>query len=140
MTSPTNGDGVVSLLRETANAIAHLLSSHLKLLRLELLNDLTLVGRRATMLIGFGALTTIGYVLIALGIAASVQPVCGWAATLLILGALHFCGGGVGMLVVIKQLKALELFEHSTHAASDSANALQKSERENVPPEVDCAR
>lgn len=99
-----NPDGLAAQLRAAADAVSRLFASHLKLARLELVEEANAIGSRAPALLGFALVASVGYLFVALGIADLLLPVTGTAGTLLLLGAAQLLGGGTMLVVVVKQL------------------------------------
>jgi hypothetical protein len=128
MSTQNNGDGIANLLRGTADAMGHLFGAHLKLARLELIGDARTVGQRIASILCFALLATIGYAFLAIAAVAALQITVGWATAFLLLGALHLVLGGIGVAVGIKKLKAIDLLDRTTQAASQSVATLSAGE------------
>ncbi len=125
----TNGDGIAMHVRGTADAVGQLLAGHLKLARLELVNDASLIGRRAVFVGAFAFVGAVGYVFFALGAAELLWHVWGWAPALLFLGALQVLGGGFGAFLTMRRLRSVEVFDRTAHAARHSM-AMVHTKRE----------
>ena len=119
--STANGNSLAAL----THAAGELFSGHLKLARLEALVDASAIGRHVAVAACFAGLAAIGYVFAALGAAVLAQPILGWAATLLLLGALQLLVGSIGIYSAIMRLKSLAVFQRSAQAAGQSLAALR---------------
>ncbi len=83
--SPGN-EGIATLLRGTADAMGQLLAGHLKLARLELVEDAKAMGRPAILVAICAMLAAVGYGLVMLGLAAALRPLTGWPLAFSLLG------------------------------------------------------
>jgi uncharacterized membrane protein YqjE len=135
MSTQNNGDGIAALLRGTADAMGHLFGAHLKLARLELMGDARTVGQRIASILCFAILTTLGYAFLALAAVAALQTTVGWTTAFLVMGALHFILGGVGVAIGLRKLKAIDLLDRTTQAATQSVATL--SAGESATPDVE---
>lgn len=138
MITQNNGDGIAAMLRGTADAMGHLFGAHLKLARLELMGDARTVGQRVASILCFALLTTLGYAFIALAVVAALQTTIGWAPAFLLVGGVHVVLGGVGVAIALRKLKAIDLLNRTTQAASQSVATL--SAGEGVAPDVEHIR
>jgi Putative Actinobacterial Holin-X, holin superfamily III len=130
MNSQDNDEGFGNLLRGTADAAGRLLASHLELARLELIEGASKIARPASAVALFAILTTIGYALLVLGIAAWLQPKLGWAVALLLLGTPHILLGGVGTLLALRRFEALQLTSGTDLRNAESMTTLPPGVRE----------
>lgn len=129
---PPGNESIATLLKGTADAMGHLLAGHLKLARLELVEDAKAMGRPAAV-VGLSALlAVIGYGLVVLGLAAILRPYLGWAGALFLLGAIHLVVGGLAAWLAVRRLRAVKVLDESSHEATDSmaklgpGNAMEK--------------
>jgi hypothetical protein len=120
-----SGDGIAALLKGTADAMGHLLAGHLKLARLELMEDAQAVGGPAALVAAFAALAILGYGLVVLGLAATLRPYLGWPGALFLLGGLHLAGGGIGARRGLRRLKAVKVLDESTQEATGSLATIR---------------
>ena len=140
MTGRAPGADISTVLRGTADALGQLLASHLKLARLELIDNAGAVGRRVAVAASFAVLGAVGYVLVALGVAALLQPAMGWARALLLVGALHLLVGALGALIAVRRLQAIEVLDSTAQAVSASVATLRPSEPETGPIALEAPR
>ncbi len=111
-------DGVVGLVRETADALGRLTVQHLRLARLEIKADLRVMGRQAGLIAVLAALVTVGYGLTMAGLAFVLGDGTAVGIPLLVIGAVHIAGAGVGILIAMSRLRRL----HLMNATADEMN------------------
>ena len=121
--SPGN-EGIATLLRGTADAMGQLLAGHLKLARLELVEDAKAMGRPAILVAICAMLAAVGYGLVMLGLAAALRPLTGWPLAFSLLGGLHLMAGALGAWLALSRLKAVKVLDESAQKASDSMVTL----------------
>src|SRR5688572_462746 len=98
------GEGLVRLVRDTADRLGHLIGQHFKLARLELMVDLREVGRRAGLMALLAPLALVGYALGMAGIAVLIGGATQVGAALVGVGLVHVVGSGVGVAIELKRL------------------------------------
>lgn len=92
-------DGVVDLLRETADGLGRLIAEHVSLAKLELLADVRRVGRRLRLILLAVPFLVLGYGMLWLAAAVALGRVIGLARALLVVGALHMVVGVAALAV-----------------------------------------
>jgi hypothetical protein len=123
-TSSAAGDGVLALVRQTAEGLADLLGKHLKLARLEFTDDLLKVVTRARLIVVLGALLGVGYALAMAGLAVFVggnRPV---GTSLLIIGGMHVGVCSVWLLSAVRRLGGMQLMDDTSGEAQRSFATL----------------
>ena len=134
---PAGNEGIATLLKGTADAMGHLLAGHLKLARLELVEDAKAMGRPAIIVATCAMLAAVGYGLVMLGLAATLQPLTGWPLAFLLLGGLHLVGSALGAWLALRRLKAVKVLDDSSQKASDSMVTLATATGEPDRPQTD---
>jgi multidrug transporter EmrE-like cation transporter len=117
-------DGIVTLLKETADRFGHLISVHLKLTRLELLADIKAYGQRVAILAAFIPFVFLGYALVCLGLAVELSRWLGLGGALFLVGGVHLFGAAAATLLAIRKLQGMHLMHESTHEANESVSSL----------------
>jgi hypothetical protein len=122
-TNPTEKpDGVVQLVRQTADGLVDLIGQHLKLARLELTADLLAAARSARATVLFALLATVGYALAMAGLALLFGGRHDVALALLAVGLVHIGIGGLGVL--FRASRRTRLMSASAHEAKRSLATL----------------
>lgn len=119
-----DGDGLVNLLRVTADDFDCLMAAHVKLARVELLADVKSLGRRLTMLAVLIATAFLGYSILWLGLAVVLSGWFDLAEALLLVGGLHLLGATGALLVAVRSLRNTNLMPETTYEANQSASTL----------------
>jgi Putative Actinobacterial Holin-X, holin superfamily III len=108
MVRPHSGDetdGIISLVKETADGLGHLIADHIKLARVEIVSDAKTYSRQVGLLALAGAFAVFGYLFVWIAAALALGRVIGGAAAFLIVGLLHVIGGVLGLMAVMRRLK-----------------------------------
>jgi hypothetical protein len=114
------GEGVLALARQTAEGLADLVGSHLKLARLEFTEDLLKVITRARLIAVLSALVMVGYALVMAGLAVFLSGTRAVGVSLLVVGGTHVGICGLGLLSAARRLGGLHLMD-------DSSGEVQRS-------------
>jgi putative superfamily III holin-X len=121
---PPGNEGIATMLKGTADAMGHLLAGHLKLARLELVEDAKALGPPAAVVAVAALLAVIGYGLVVLGLAAILRPLLGTPGALFLLGGVHLAVGGAAAWLAVGRMKRVKVLDESTHEASGSMATL----------------
>lgn len=92
-------------LREIVDALSELISQHIKLARVELKEDARELGTQVGKLAAFLPLIVVGYALLCVAGALFLHRYLPIDAAFLIVAALNFAVGGVGILLAVRRLK-----------------------------------
>jgi hypothetical protein len=117
-------EGVLELIRQTAEGLADLLGKHLKLARLEFTGDLLKVASRARLILVLGALLAVGYALAMAGLAVCVGGNRAVGVSLLILGGVHLGPCSLGLRAVVRRLGGMQLMDDTSGEAQRSFATL----------------
>jgi len=123
------GDGIIALVRETADGLGKLIADHVKLARVELVSDARFYVRDLAVMAAAGLVLLVGYVLgllaagMALGRAINNTPLA-FAAV----AALHLIAGAIGIVVAAKRAKRVRLMHDTAEEVSRSVSALRGRE------------
>jgi hypothetical protein len=119
-------DGVVGLLKETADGLGQLIADHIKLARLELATDARSYGRGVATLITAGAVLALGYAFAWLAIAFALARLWGAPIAFAAVAVLHLIGGAIAVSTAVKRMKSTRLMHESASEASRSVTALTR--------------
>jgi hypothetical protein len=117
-------DGVVQLVRQTADDLVDLVGQHLKLARLELTADLLAAARSARATVLLALLATVGYALAMAGLALLVGGRRDVAVAFVAVGLVHIGIGGLGVLFRANRARGTRLMSASAHEAKRSLATL----------------
>jgi hypothetical protein len=125
-TNAIGSDGIVDLLRETADGVGRLIRDHVHLARVEVVTDARRFGRRSAWLIVFAPLALAGWGTVGLAAAAYLAPRVGAPAALLLVGGVQLAIGALGIAVVARRLRRRPAIMNGTAAAEtkQTLNAL----------------
>jgi hypothetical protein len=113
-------DGVIGLMRETADALGRLTVQHLRLARLEIKADLRAMGLQAGLIAVLFALGIVGYGLTMAGLAAFLGNSTAVGIPLLLIGIAHVVAAGIGILVAIARLRRMRLMNVTADQVNQS--------------------
>ena len=123
------GDGIIALVRETADGLGKLIADHVKLARVELVSDARFYVRDLAVMAAAGVVLLVGYVVgllaagLALGRAINNTPLA-FAAV----AAVHLIAGAIGLVVGAKRAKRVRLMHDTAEEVSRSVSALRGRE------------
>ena len=121
------GEGLIGLLRETADSLGQLIADHVKLARIELAADAKSYGRGLTTLLIAVLVLTIGYAFAWTAIALVLVRYWGAPVAFGAVAAIHVAGGGMGLAAALRRMQRTRLMRESATEASRSVTALAHS-------------
>ena len=99
-------EGIVDILRDTADSMGSLVAEHVKLAKLELVTDARRLAHRAALLLLAIPILVLGYGMLWLGGAMALGRIIGTAEALLLVGGLHVVAGAATLLVASRRRQA----------------------------------
>jgi len=126
MATAQESDGIIALVRETADGLGQLIADHVKLARVELASDARFYVRDLTVLVIAGLVLFLGYAIacvaagLALGRAMHNTPLAFGAVA-----ALHLIAGAIGVVLAAKRAKRVRLMHDTAEEVSRSVSALR---------------
>ncbi|HXJ23214.1 MAG TPA: phage holin family protein [Polyangia bacterium] len=117
-------EGVVGLLRETADGLGQLVADHIKLARLELAADMRSYGQGVAMLAIAGVVLLLGYAFAWLAVALTLARLWGAPIAFGAVAALHLIAGAIAVSTALKRMKGTRIMRDSAHEVSRSVDAL----------------
>lgn len=124
MNGNEDSDGIVALLKETADGFGRLMANHLKLARLELFADVKTLVRRIAIMAVVVALIFLGYALSCLGLAVVASRWLGLSGSLFLLGGVHLVGSVTVLLFAVRKIHGMHLMHETAYEASQSVSTL----------------
>jgi len=119
-------DGVVGLLKETADGLGQLIADHIKLARLELTADARSYGQGMATLVIATLVLVLGYTFAWVAIALALGRLWGAPIAFAAVGVLHLVAGGIAVSSAVKRMKNTRLMRESANEASRSVSALAR--------------
>ena len=118
------GDGIISLVRETADGLGRLIAEHIRLARIEMAADAKQYGRKVALLVGAGGVIAVGYVFAWIAAALALSRAIGAPLAFLAVAVLHVAGGGIGLAAVAGKLRQARLMDGTRSEVNRSVSAL----------------
>ncbi len=122
-----DGDGIVTLLKETADGFGRLMAAHVKLARLELLADIRTFSRRLTTLVAGISIAFLGYALVCMGLAVTLSRWIDLAGALFLVGGMNLVGAAVTLIVAVRRMRSTNPMSETAHEAGQSVATLTSS-------------
>lgn len=124
-----DGEGIVSLIKETADGFGQLIADHIKLARLELLVELKTHGRQVAAIALIIPLIFLGYGMVCVAVSLVLSKSIGLPAGLFVVGGVHAAAGVVGAAIAASKLKRANLMRETTSAVTRSVATLSAPAR-----------
>lgn len=125
--------GLAALVARLTEGFSKLVTQHLALARVELLEDARSMGMDVALIAAFVPFILVGYALLCGALVALLAPPLGWAGALALVGALNLVGGIVGVLRAAGRLKSLRVMDGTTAELNRSVTALAQQPSAVVP-------
>lgn len=119
-----DGEGIISLVRETADGLGHLIADHIKLARLELVSDVKSYGRQSVLLVVMSAFLALGYALGAVGLALVLSQFWGPVIAFFAVAGFHVLVGAIGLGVALRNLGRTSLMDETLSEVGRSVSTL----------------
>lgn len=135
-------DGIIGLVRETADGLGELIADHIKLARTEIVAEAKTFGRQATVLLVAGLVLAIGYALACVAAALALAPWLGAPLAFVCVGALHGLAGAIAVATAVRRIRRTRLLGETVAEVGRSVKALApeadgralEPRRESLPP------
>src|SRR5687768_4239428 len=117
-TPPRSADGrrdtgISALLGNLADGFSKLVTQHIALARMELTEDLKVLGMNAAKIAAFVPFVLLGYTFLMVAVSAWIATRLGWAAGFAIVGGAHVVIGGIGIAIAASRLKGRQVLDAS---------------------------
>jgi hypothetical protein len=99
------GDGLIALVKETADGLGRLIADHIKLARTEIMADARSYGRDVGVLGAAVFVLALGYALACVAGALALGRVIGAPLAFAGVGALHLVAGGIGLGAALRAMR-----------------------------------
>lgn len=117
-------DGIIALVKETADGFGHLIAEHVKLARLELVADAKASGRKIAVIALIVPILFIGYAVACVGLAILLAPSLGTPGAFFLVGGGHVFLGGVAIAIAARRLSQVQPLRETVHEVGRSVEAI----------------
>ncbi len=116
--------GLTAILGRMTEGFSRLVTQHLTLARVELVEDLRGLGKDTALIAAGIPFVLLGYTFLCGAVAALLAPAVGWAGALALVGGLNLLMGGVGIGVAASRLKQRSLMDGTAAELNRSVEVL----------------
>jgi uncharacterized membrane protein YqjE len=120
----TTDRGIAALVGRMADGFSRLVTQHLQLARMELVEDAKAMGLSVASLAVFVPFVLVGYFFLCGALAVVLAPWLGYAGGLAAVGAANLVGGGIGIYGAIQRLRTRNLMDGTAQELNRSVAAL----------------
>jgi hypothetical protein len=117
-------DGIIGLVRETADGLSQLIADHIRLARTEIAADARVYGRQSAVLAVAGFVLALGYALACVAASLALAPYLGTAIAFVCVGGLHIVAGTIAVAVALRRMRRTRLLGESVAEMGRSVSAL----------------
>jgi hypothetical protein len=118
------GDGIFSLVKETASGLGQLVADHIHLARIEMTADAKGYARDVGMLMAGGFILAIGYGLACIAAATALARAIGTPLAYLGLALLHMAIGAIAFALILGRIKRVQVMRGTKQEVGRSVAAL----------------
>jgi hypothetical protein len=120
--------GLTALLGRMTDGFSKLVTQHLALARLELMDDARAMGTDVARIAAFVPFVLVGYAFLCAALSAFLARWMGWDGSLAVVGALNLVVGGVGIARAATRLKSHRLMDDTTEELTRSVEVLAQAQ------------
>ena len=117
-------DGIIALVKETADGFGHLIAEHVKLARLELVADARASARKIAVIALIVPILFVGYAVACVGLAMLLTPTLGAANAFFLVGGGHVVLGGLAIAIAASRLRRVQPMQETVQEVSRSVDAI----------------
>ncbi|HET6147058.1 MAG TPA: phage holin family protein [Polyangia bacterium] len=117
-------DGIIALVKETADGFGHLIAEHVKLARLELVADARSSARKIAVIALIVPILFVGYALACVGLAMLLGPMIGASNAFFLVGGGQVVLGGLAIAIAVSRLRRVQPLHETVHEVSRSVDAI----------------
>jgi uncharacterized membrane protein YedE/YeeE len=119
-------DGIIGLVKETADGFSQLVADHIKLARIEMTADAKGYVRDLGVLLVGGFVFAIGYGLACIAAGMALARVMGGPLSFACLALLHVAAGAIALGLAIRRMKRLQLMHDTKLEVSRSMSVFSR--------------
>ncbi len=119
--------GLAALVGRMTDGFSRLVTQHLALARMELMDDARAVGSDVARIAAFVPFVLVGYAFLCAALSAFLARWLGWDGALAVVGAVNLVGGGLGISRAAARLKARRVMDGTTEELNRSVEVLAQA-------------
>ena len=119
--------GLTVLLGRLTDGFSKLVTQHLTLARVELMEDARVMGSDVARIAAFVPFVLVGYAFLCAVLSAFLARWIGWDGALALVGAVNLVGGGLGIARAASRLKSFQLMDDTAQELNRSVTALAQT-------------
>src|SRR5689334_11261914 len=119
-------DGIIALVKETADGLGQLVADHIKLARIEMTADAKGYVRELGVLLVGAFVLAIGYGLACIAAGSALARLMGAPLAFVCLAVLHLAVGAFALAAAIRRMKRVQLMQDTKAEVGRSMNVLSK--------------
>lgn len=119
--------GLTVLLGRLTDGFSKLVTQHLTLARVELMEDARVMGANVARIAAFVPFVLVGYIFLCAALSAFLARWIGWDASLALVGAVNLVGGGLGIVRAASRLKSHQVMNDTAEELNRSVTALAQT-------------
>ena len=116
--------GLATLVARLTDGFSTLVTQHLTLARVELVEDARSMGMDVALIAAFVPFILVGYALLCGALVTLLAPWLTWPGSLALVGALNLVGGVLGVKRAAERLKTLRVMDGTASELNRSVTAL----------------
>lgn len=120
--------GLAALVVRMTDGFSRLVTQHLALARVELMDDAQAMGTNVVRIAAFIPFLLMGYAFLCAALSVLLAPWLGWAGALALVGALNLVGGALGIARAVARLRAHRLLDDTAEELSRSVTVLAQAQ------------
>jgi hypothetical protein len=120
--------GLAALVGRMTDGFSKLVTQHLALARMELMDDARAVGTDVARIAAFVPFVLVGYAFLCAALSAFLARWIGWDGALAVVGAVNLVGGGLGIARAASRLKAHRVMDDTTEELNRSVEVLAQAQ------------
>jgi hypothetical protein len=129
--------GMAALVGRLTDGFSKLVTQHLTLARVELVEDVRLMGTDMARIAAFVPFVLVGYTFLCAALSAFLAQWLGWAGSLCGVGAINLVVGGVGIARAAARLRVHRLMADTTEELNRSVTVLAQARTPVAPPRAE---
>ncbi|QRK14167.1 phage holin family protein [Archangium violaceum] len=118
---------LTALVGRLTDGFSKLVTQHLTLARVELMEDARIMGQDVALIAAFVPFVLVGYAFLCGALAAVLAQWVGWAGSLALVGAVNLVGGVLGITRVAMRLKSHRVMDETTQELERSVAVLAQA-------------
>lgn len=119
--------GLTALVGRMTDGFSRLVTQHLTLARLELMEDARVMGSDVALIAVFVPFVLVGYFFLCGALAVVLAGWLGWAGSLAVVGGFNLVGGGLGIARAARRLQAHAVMDDTAEELNRSVAVLAQA-------------